>query len=55
MFSESFARHYDEGVRPGTSVSEQTEFPDGGEWEISESQLSFREKIASGAFGMLYR
>lgn len=47
--------NWDEGVRPGTRVSEATEFPDGGEWEISEAQLSFSEKIASGAFGILYR
>ncbi|EEH59003.1 uncharacterized protein MICPUCDRAFT_45380 [Micromonas pusilla CCMP1545] len=26
-----------------------------GEWEIQEAQLSFKEKIASGAFGVLYR
>lgn len=28
---------------------------DVSEWEISEAQLSFMEKIASGAFGVLYR
>lgn len=28
---------------------------DSSEWEISESQLNFHDKIASGAFGVLYR
>lgn len=28
---------------------------DGGEWELTEKQLVFNEKIASGAFGLLYR
>ena len=28
---------------------------DGGEWELTERQLVFNEKIASGAFGLLYR
>mmetsp|Transcript_2326 Transcript_2326/g.5569 ORF Transcript_2326/g.5569 Transcript_2326/m.5569 type:complete len:548 (-) Transcript_2326:431-2074(-) len=28
---------------------------DVSEWEVSESQLNFMEKIASGAFGVLYR
>ena len=28
---------------------------DASEWEISEAQLNFHDKIASGAFGVLYR
>lgn len=28
---------------------------DDSEWEIAEAQLNFKEKIASGAFGVLYR
>lgn len=28
---------------------------DGAEWELTEKQLVFNEKIASGAFGLLYR
>ena len=28
---------------------------DSSEWEISEAQLNFHDKIASGAFGVLYR
>ena len=29
--------------------------PEDSEWEIAEAQLNFMEKIASGAFGVLYR
>jgi len=49
----------DEGVKPGAlgggvsgeSAAALPAPPDSSEWEISESQLNFSEKIASGAFG----
>lgn len=39
----------------GRSTSNDSVSIDGGEWELKESQLVFNEKIASGAFGLLYR
>lgn len=41
------------GARPVASPPTAEEVP--SEWEISESQLNFHDKIASGAFGVLYR
>ena len=39
----------------GTHVRTLSTGTTDSEWEIQEAQLSFKEKIASGAFGVLYR
>ena len=54
--------NWDEGVKPGTGDGATTGEGEkalagasDSEWEIQEVQLNFMEKIASGAFGVLYR
>jgi serine/threonine protein kinase len=37
------------------NVGTELNQPDSSEWEIAEAQLNFHDKIASGAFGVLYR
>ena len=53
--------NWDDTGQPGSGGSGESPAPalpatsDASEWEISEAQLNFHDKIASGAFGVLYR
>ena len=52
--------NWDDAGVPGTggetkSAPPLPAVPEDSEWEIAEAQLNFMEKIASGAFGVLYR